>query len=255
VRARLAFQEGTPYSEAYGDVYHSAAGGVAQAEHVFLGGNSLPGRWAGRERFVILETGFGLGLNFLATWRAWKRDPARCARLHYVAIEKHPFALEDLQVLHERLGFEEAAQLHSRWPVLVSGAHRLELDGGKVVLTLFFADVAIARDLRLQADAFYLDGFAPARNPEMWTPQLLRSLSRLAAPGATAATWSVASSVRSALEATGFAVEKRPGFGHKREMLVARNTRGSDQQKNRGRKAVVIGAGLAGAGGRSPGFG
>ena len=247
VRARLAFQEGTPYSEAYGDVYHSAAGGVAQAEHVFLGGNSLPGRWAGRERFVILETGFGLGLNFLATWRAWKRDPARCARLHYVAIEKHPFALEDLQVLHERLGFEEAAQLHSRWPVLVSGAHRLELDGGKVVLTLFFADVAIARDLRLQADAFYLDGFAPAKNPEMWTPQLLRSLSRLAAPGATAATWSVASPVRSALEATGFAVEKRPGFGHKREMLVARNTRGSDQQKNRGRKAVVIGAGLAGA--------
>ena len=247
VRARLAFQEGTPYSEAYGDVYHSAAGGVAQAEHVFLSGNALPGRWAGRERFVILETGFGFGLNFLATWRAWKRDPARCARLHYVALEKHPFALEDLQVLHERHGFEEAAELHSRWPVLVPGAHRLELDGGKVVLTLFFADVALARDLRLQADAFYLDGFAPAKNPEMWTPQLLRSLSRLAAPGATAATWSVASSVRSALEATGFAVEKRPGFGHKKEMLVARNTRGTDQHQNKERKAVVVGAGLAGA--------
>ena len=247
VRARLAFQEGTPYSEAYGDVYHSAAGGAAQAEHVFLGGNGLPGRWAGRERFVILETGFGFGLNFLATWRAWKRDPARCARLHYVAIEKHPFALEDLQVLHERLGFEEAAELHSRWPVLVPGGQRLELDGGKVVLTLFFADVAIARDLRLQADALYLDGFAPAKNPEMWTPQLLRSLSRLAAPGATAATWSVASSVRSALEATGFAVEKRPGFGPKKEMLVARNTRGVDQQQTRERKAVVVGAGLAGA--------
>ena len=247
VRARLAFQEGTPYSAAYGDVYHSAAGGAAQAAHVFLGGNGLPGRWAGRERFVILETGFGFGLNFLATWRAWKRDPARCARLHYVAIEKHPFALEDLQVLHERLGFEEAAELHSRWPVLVPGAHRLELDGGKVVLTLFFADVAVARELRLQADALYLDGFAPSKNPEMWTPQLLRSLSRLAAPGATAATWSVASSVRSALEATGFAVEKRPGFGHKKEMLVARNTRGVEPQQTKERKAVVVGAGLAGA--------
>ena len=131
VRARLAFQEGTPYSETYGDVYHSAAGGVAQAEYVFLNGNGLPARWAGRERFVILETGFGFGLNFLATWRAWRRDPARCARLHYVAIEKHPFPLQDLRALHERYpGLEEeAAQLHSHWPVLVPGAHRLELDG------------------------------------------------------------------------------------------------------------------------------
>ena len=247
VRARLAFQEGTPYSAAYGDVYHSAAGGIAQAEHVFLRGNGLPGRWAGRERFVILETGFGFGLNFLATWRAWKRDPARCARLHYVAIEKHPFSLEDLQVLHQGLGLDEAAELHSRWPVLVPGAQRLELDGGKVVLTLFFADVALARDLRLRADAFYLDGFAPAKNPEMWTPQLFRSLSRLAAPDATAATWSVAASVRDALQATGFAVEKRPGFGHKKEMLVARNTRGTEQHPRTERKAAVVGAGLAGA--------
>jgi tRNA 5-methylaminomethyl-2-thiouridine biosynthesis bifunctional protein len=247
VRARLAFQEGTPYSEDYGDVYHSAAGGAAQAEHVFLKGNDLPGRWAGRPRFVILETGFGLGLNFLDTWRAWKRDPARCARLHYVAIEKHPFSREDLQVLHERLGFEEAAELHSHWPVLVPGAHRLELDGGKVVLTLFLADVAIARDLRLQADAFYLDGFAPAKNPEMWTPQLLRSLSRLAAPGATAATWSVARSVRTALEATGFAVEKRPGFGHKKEMLVARLVREGATPAPPERRAAVVGAGIAGA--------
>jgi tRNA 5-methylaminomethyl-2-thiouridine biosynthesis bifunctional protein len=85
VPARLAFQEGTPYSEAYGDVYHSVSGGPAQAAHVFLEGNSLPARWAGRERFVILETGFGLGLNFLATWQAWRRDPQRCARLHYEA--------------------------------------------------------------------------------------------------------------------------------------------------------------------------
>jgi tRNA 5-methylaminomethyl-2-thiouridine biosynthesis bifunctional protein len=247
VPATLAFQDGTPYSQAYGDVYHSAAGGIAQAEHVFLNGNALPSRWAGRERFVILETGFGFGLNFLVTWRAWRRDPQRCGRLHYVAIEKHPFSLADLQLLHERLGFEEAAELHSRWPVLVPGAHRLELEGGKVVLTLFFADVAIARDLRLAADAFYLDGFSPAKNPDMWSPQLLRSLSRLAAPGATAATWSVAAPVRSALEATGFAVEKRRGFGHKKEMLVARVVRDVAQAASPTRKATVVGAGLAGA--------
>jgi len=248
VPARLSFQEGTPYSAAFGDVYHSAAGGPEQARHVFLAGNSLPGRWAGRERFVILETGFGFGLNFLATWQAWRRDPARCRRLHYVAIEKHPFSLQDLRTLHERYPeFEiEAAELHSRWPMLVPGGHRLELEG--VVLTLFFSDVKVARDLRLAADAFYLDGFAPARNPDMWSPQILRSLSRLAAPGATAATWSVAAPVRAALEATGFAVEKRAGFGHKREMLVATHTRpGTEISAAKNKKAAVIGAGIAGS--------
>ena len=114
VPATLAFQESTPYSPAYGDVYHSADGGLAQAREVFLAGNGLPERWAGRERFVVLETGFGLGLNFLATWRAWKDDPSRCARLHYVAIEKHPFSLQDLRTLHQRFPelAEEARALH-----------------------------------------------------------------------------------------------------------------------------------------------
>jgi tRNA 5-methylaminomethyl-2-thiouridine biosynthesis bifunctional protein len=247
VPARLAFQESTPFSETYGDVYHSAAGGPAQAEHVFLNGNALPARWAGRERFVILETGFGFGLNFLVTWRAWRRDPNRCARLHYVAIEKHPFSLPDLRTLHARYPeFErEAAELHSVWPMLVPGAHRVEFRG--VVLTLFFADIKVARDLRLAADAFYLDGFAPAKNPDMWSPQLMRSLSRRAAPGATAATWSVAAPVRAALEATGFAVEKRLGFGHKKEMLVGMNTRARELSQPTERKAAVVGAGLAGA--------
>jgi tRNA 5-methylaminomethyl-2-thiouridine biosynthesis bifunctional protein len=247
--ASLAFRDGTPYSTAYGDVYHSAAGGPAQARYVFLAGNSLPGRWAGRARFVILETGFGFGLNFLATWQAWRRDPQRCARLHYVSIENHPFAEADLKLAHDHYPefAREAAELHTRWPVLAPGAHRLELDGGRVVLTLFFADVAIARDLRLAADAFYLDGFAPAKNPDMWSPQLLRALSRLAAAGATAATWSVASTVRHALEATGFAVEKRSGFGEKKEMLTATYIRNAPVSPCVEKRAAVIGAGLAGA--------
>src|ERR1700682_5669604 len=93
VPARLAFQEGIPYSEAFGDVYHSAAGGPAQSRHLFLARNGLPGGrarrggGADRARFVILETGFGLGLNFLATWQAWRADPLRCRRLHFVSIE------------------------------------------------------------------------------------------------------------------------------------------------------------------------
>jgi tRNA 5-methylaminomethyl-2-thiouridine biosynthesis bifunctional protein len=250
IPARLEFAaDGTPWSEEFGDVYHSAAGGPAQARHVFLGGNGLPGRWAGRERCVILETGFGFGLNFLATWQAWRRDPARCGKLHFVSVEKHPFALSDLRILHSRYPeFEtEAAQLHSAWPMLVPGAHRLELDGARVVLTLFFADVKLLRDLRLAADAIYLDGFSPARNPDMWSHALLRSVSRLAAPGATAATWSVAAQVRSGLEATGFAVEKAAGFAGKKEMLLARYIRKADFASTPRRNAVVIGAGLAGA--------
>src|SRR5579859_4667940 len=155
VPARLAFRDGTPWSEAFGDVYHSAEGGLEQAGHVFLGGNGLPERWAGRERFVILETGFGLGLNFLQTWRAWRSDARRPQRLHFVSIEKHPFALEDLRALHERYeGLrEEAAELHAAWPMLVPGVHRLELDRGSVVVTLFFADISRLRELRVAADA------------------------------------------------------------------------------------------------------
>ncbi len=250
VPARLAFQEGTPYSEAFGDVYHSASGGLAQAQHVFLAGNRLPERWAGRERFVILETGFGLGLNFLATWQAWRRDPARCGRLHFVSVEKHPFSLQDLRALHGRYPqlSEEAAQLHSCWPTLIPGGHRAELDGGNVVLTLFFGDIKVVRDLRLAADAIYLDGFAPAKNPDMWSHQTLRAVSRLAAPGATAATWSVAASVRAALEETGFEVRKLPGFGFKKEMLSCFYVKKEIAlEKPKERKATVVGAGLAGA--------
>ena len=246
--ASLAFREGVPYSAAFGDVYHSAAGGLEQARHVFLDGNQLPQRWAGRERFVILETGFGLGLNFLATLQAWRLNPGR--RLHYVAVEKHPFSLQDLRTLHQRFPEldKEAAALHACYPMLVPGGHRAELDAGRVILTLFFSDIRVLRELRLQADAIYLDGFSPQKNPEMWSPQTLRALSRLAAPGATAATWSVAAGVRAALEETGFEVEKGPGFGGKREMLIARSSRKSFSFPARGnRNATVVGAGLAGA--------
>jgi tRNA 5-methylaminomethyl-2-thiouridine biosynthesis bifunctional protein len=247
VPAAIEFSEGTPYSASFRDVYHSVDGGLAQARHVFLAGNGLPQRWAGRERFVIFETGFGLGLNFLATLQAWRRNPGK--KLHYVAVERHPFSLQDLRTLHARYAElnEEAALLHSAWPMLVPGGHRAELQPD-VVLTLFFSDIKVVRDLRLSADAFFLDGFAPDRNPDMWSHQLMRALSRLAAPGATAATWSVAASVRSALEDTGFSVEKRPGFGAKREMLRATFQRPVEKRPEvQQRAATVVGAGIAGA--------
>lgn len=214
---------GTPFSEIYGDIYHSVAGGHEQARHVFLAGNGLPERWQGRECFVILETGFGLGLNFLATWRAWRDDPQRCPELHFVSLEKHPFPADDLAHAHavwpEFESFSD--ELRRQWPPMERGEHRLEFEGGRLVLRLVFGD-AVEELPKLDAavDAFYLDGFSPARNPELWSPELCQSLACHALPGATLATWSVAGIVRQALIAAQFEVKKRPGFAGKRQMLV-----------------------------------
>ena len=242
--------EGTPYSPAFDDIYHSSEGGAAQARHVFLGGNDLPARWRGRERFTILETGFGLGLNFLATWHAWKEDPQRPAKLHYVSIEKHPFAAADLAQLHAHYPEFGALseQLRAAWPLLVPGMHRLELDGGSVVLTVLFDDVERALpELRLAADALFLDGFSPAKNPDMWSSRTMKGLPKLAAAGATFATYTAASSVRDAVAAAGFAVEKRAGFAKKRDMLCGRLAHGGAAPVPAVRRAIVIGAGVAGS--------
>lgn len=257
IPARLAYTEdGTPWSEAYGDVYHSADGGPGQAEHVFLRGNGLPERWRGRERFVILETGFGMGLNFLATWAAWRADAQACRRLHYVAVESHPFAAADLATLHRRWPeFAPLAErLRAQWPVLTPGLHRIELEAGRLVLTLVFGDVQhLLPRLSARADAFYLDGFDPRKNPDMWSPELFRRLARLAAPEATLATWSVSAAVRDGLEAAGFRCARRPGFGRKREMLTGHLPAGGATSASvsvasaRARHALVIGAGLAGS--------
>jgi len=251
--ARLEYATiGTPYSAAYDDVYHSAYGGADQARYVFLGGNELPQRWQGKDRFVILETGFGLGLNFLATWQAWRVDPQRCRRLHFVSIEKHPFTAADLATgLQAWPEFATLAdELQSHWPVLTPGMHRLYLNGGQVILTLVFGDAATRlRTLDAAVDAFFLDGFSPAKNPELWSPYFCKGLTRLAAPGATLATWTVAGEVRAALTAAEFAVEKRPGFAGKRHMLVGRlRSRRPDRHPAPSeRRAIVIGAGIAGS--------
>jgi tRNA 5-methylaminomethyl-2-thiouridine biosynthesis bifunctional protein len=254
VPAALALDAaGTPYSPAYGDVYHSAESGPGQARHVFVAGSGLPHRWAGARAFTIVETGFGLGLNFLATWEQWRADPARCERLHYVAIEKHPFDHAALTALHQRYGeFAPLARLlQDAWPPLVAGMHRLDFEGERLTLTLAFGDVAeSAPRLRLCADAIYLDGFAPRLNQEMWSPHLLQRLARLARRGTTIATYSSAAAVREGLEAAGFAVEKAPGFGRKREMLrgsYAPRAASVPAAVIRDRHAVVIGCGIAGA--------
>jgi tRNA 5-methylaminomethyl-2-thiouridine biosynthesis bifunctional protein len=252
VPATLSLVDGVPFAGAYDDVYHSADGGMEQARHVFMGGNRLPQRWQGRAHFTIVETGFGLGLSFLATWDAWRKDPGRCERLHFVSIEKHPFRVEDLATLHAMWPelAELSAQLRAAWPPLVPGFHRLLLDGGKVMLTLVFGDIAACLpQIEAAADAFYLDGFSPSKNPDMWSPDILVRLNRLAAPGATVATYTVSSAVRKALAQAGFTCEKLPGFGRKREMLAARfepRWQVLARPMPASREAVVIGAGVAG---------
>ncbi len=258
--ARIDFSGAVPRSLDFDDVYHSAEGAQGQARHVFLGGNGLPARWSGRPTFCILETGFGLGHNFLATWHAWRTDPQRCASLHYWAVERHPPLQADLARAHACApsGDDPLAQgLRDQWPPLVPGLHALSFDDDRVRLWLAFGD-AHAHLPRCvgRFDAFFLDGFAPGRNPELWDERVLRSLSRLAAPQATAATWSVAGTVRAALLRAGFEVERRPGFGGKKQMLVARYRPHHVPDPPPGRpplhvqgprEAVIVGAGLAGA--------
>ncbi len=252
--ARLTLAgDGTPISEAYDDIYHSADGGPGQARHVFLHGNELPQRWRELERFVILETGFGSGLNFLTTWAAWRDDPARCERLHYLAVEKHPFRAADLGRLHEPWPELQSLsrELCASWPLLTPGFHRLEFAAGRVVLTLLLGEAeTVLRRCEARVDAFYLDGFDPKKNPAMWSSGLFRRLARLASPDATLATWCVAGTVREALLAAGFEVAKRPGFGRKRHMLTGKRAATRVTVRNLPqigeRRAVILGAGLAG---------
>lgn len=251
----LRDQSGAALAPDFGDAYASRAEAAAQARHVFLAGNGLPGRWAGRRQFVVLENGFGLGANFLATLAAWRADPLRCSTLHYVATELHPASAADLIEFADSELRPLAAELARQWPPALPGLHRLVFEEGAVTLTLAWGDARLlAPRLGLGFDALYLDGFAPTRNPQMWEPALLKALTRLARPGATAATWSMATSVREALVAGGFAVESRPGSGRDPEMTAAiysprwRSRRFAPPQAYAGeRRVAVIGAGLAGA--------
>ncbi len=255
--ARIDFSDAqVPSAPDFGDIYHPRAGALAQARHVFLAGNGLPGRWAGQARFVVLEAGFGLGHNFLATWAAWQQDAQRCQRLWYLAIDKHPPLPHDLARAHANSALPGlAAALQRQWPPLTPDMHLLDFDGGRVRLLLAWGDIAqVLPELVASVDAFYLDGFAPDRNPAMWDHWRLRQLPRLAAPGATLATWSVAGDMRQGLAAAGFEVHKAPGFGSKRQMTVATFKPRFSQQVPPGRQAsapvrsvAVVGAGLAGA--------
>ncbi len=253
--------DGTPYAPVYDDVYHSRAGAIAQARHVFLGGNDLPARWneaAFHDHFVIVETGFGLGLNFLTTWAAWRTQPevTRCQRLHFISVEKHPLHTEDLARLlapyRNELPADSIDALIAQWPLLAGGMHRLSFDQGRVVLTLVLGDAETALgQIAARADAIYLDGFSPAKNPDIWSDKVCQALARLSGAETTLSTWSVSGPVRRRLNDCGFDVQLAPGFAQKREMLRGRfrERRPHPNAASYGTPAshaLIIGAGLAG---------
>ncbi len=248
--------DGTPYSPRFGDRYRSERGGLAQSREVFLHGCGLPAAWAGRAQWCILETGFGLGLNFLVTWQAWKADPARPRLLHFVSTEAFPASAADIlraAAAHPEL-MPLATQLQAQCWGLQPGLHRLVFEEGRVLLSLCIGDTqAVLREQRFAADAVYLDGFSPAKNPGMWDLSTFKAVARCCRRGTRIASWTIARTVLDGLAQCGFAVRKTPGLPPKRD-----NLQGEFDPRWEPRKAmsftpvapsscVVIGGGLAGA--------
>jgi tRNA 5-methylaminomethyl-2-thiouridine biosynthesis bifunctional protein len=246
----LDFASGAPHSRDHGDVYFSGDG-LSEKRVVFLEGCGLPEAWRGHERFTIGELGFGTGLNLLAAWDLWRRHrPSSGARLDYLSFEGALMSAGDAARVHAlwpELG-ELSGELLARWPDRARGVQRIALGDG-LTLTLFVDDIAAALpQAQASIDAWFLDGFAPSKNPDMWSAEAMAQVARLSAPGARAATYTVAGDVRRNLEAAGFVVEKKPGHGRKRERLEARLS----SSPERGRSSAQDGSHESGTGGGPP---
>lgn len=246
--------DGTPFSPRFQEPYRTADGGLSQARDVFLAGCGLPAAWRGAARWCVLETGFGLGLNFLCTWQAWRNDPQRPPQLHYLATEAWPVDAGDIRrnasVDPELKPLRD--ELARGWWGLEAGTHRIVLDGGRVLLTLMVGDsTASLRGLGRFADSVYLDGFSPERNPDIWNPDALRAVARCCRRDARLASGTPADTVRDGLTSAGFRVEEAPTAPAERHHLQARlvhlPSRHVDTPPLVPTRCVVVGAGLSGA--------
>lgn len=260
----LTWNEGAPHATAFDDIYFTRGDGRAETEHVFLGANHLPERfadWKATRPFVIGETGFGTGLNMLCAWACFEQHAPPSARLHLLSTEKFPLTLGALeQALASWPSLATYAQtLCAQWPAAVSGIHRLHLTD-RVTLDLHFGDTTERLEqLDGQVDAWFLDGFAPSKNPDMWQPELFNAMAARSRPGATFATFTCAGIVKRGLKAAGFSWKKVPGYGRKREMLAGSiETPPADHRRQATpwftqppvasvKHVVVVGAGLAGS--------
>ncbi len=228
----LNWRDGQPYSELFDDIYYSsseseAVSGESEFQHVFFKHNSLPERWQGRSNFVIAELGFGSGLNCILTIREWLKHCAECNEqktLHYVAIEKHPLSAETIAELISRYAELKPLcdELLKNYPPAIETTHRRSLFDNRVIIHFKFMDACNALDdQKLNVDAWFLDGFSPAKNPAMWSQELFLSIAQNSSDGATCSTYTSAGLVKRNLQKACFVVNKVSGYGKKRDMLVA----------------------------------
>ncbi|MCW8108316.1 bifunctional tRNA (5-methylaminomethyl-2-thiouridine)(34)-methyltransferase MnmD/FAD-dependent 5-carboxymethylaminomethyl-2-thiouridine(34) oxidoreductase MnmC [Alteromonas ponticola] len=258
-------QIGTPVADNFDDVYFSNDSGMEETQYVFLAGNNLHERWQNwrQPTFVIAETGFGTGLNLLVVMTAFrefrKANPDHpLTRLYFITTEKFPLSQQDMaHALSRFTALTEAANtLQAQYPFGLNGCHRLLFDNFATTVDLWLSDVHDAMsDWQVPehglVDAWFLDGFAPSKNPQMWTDELFINMARCSRQHATCATFTAAGLVKRGLQAAGFTVSKRKGFGRKREMITAvftsPKTNGNSPTKTRPTSVTIIGGGIAAA--------
>ena len=243
-------------SQRFDDIYFSRQDGLAETKHVFLDNNHLPENWQGRDRYTIAETGFGTGLNFLSAWTLFDETAGAGAVLDYISFELYPLAREQIADALAHWGAFFGGRLErmvAAYPLRIPGWHRVEfMDSGRVRvrLTLIFDDVNLALP-RLTVpggiDCWFLDGFAPAKNPQMWSPVVFANMARLSRRGTTLASFTAAGIVKNGLRDHGFEIRKTRGFGHKRDMIVGKFAGAEERKPHQSPKRVaIIGGGLAG---------
>ena len=231
--ANIQWSDGVPFSEDFEDYYFSKLSGVSETRYVFLENSQLPQRWHAlkQNHFSICETGFGTALNFLCTWQLWLQNSQPHQQLHFMSVEKHPIKISDLtKILATWPEFSALSEhLLAQYPPIVPGWHTLHFQPdpqrGTISLHLFFGDIeSWLPQIQGPVDAWFLDGFAPAKNPHMWQDSLFLNMARLTRAHGTVATFSAASQIKNSLRAAGFSVQKTPGFAKKREMGYAVQT-------------------------------
>lgn len=242
----------TPYSEQFHDIYFAVEDGLTESEYTFLEQNNLPQGWSGKSRFVIAETGFGTGLNFLCAWDLFEKTTTSGQHLHYYSVEKFPLSsAEILKYLgHWSSKFGgRLEKLIAEYPLRIGGWHTLNLTP-QVTLTLMFDDVNRAiPQLNTPVDCWFLDGHAPAKNPDMWSENVFQNIGRLSRNGTRFATFTAAGIVKNGLAQVGFTIRKAKGFGTKKDMTTGIFEKETRQvfYKQKPQRIAVIGGGIAGA--------
>lgn len=237
------------FSDQYDDIYFSQDDGMAETRHVFLDGCGLSDQWPHAKHTTIAETGFGTGLNILMAWALFETNALPDQTLDLISFEKHPLHHDDirsaLQRWSDHLG-DLTAQLCDKLPLRIEGVHPVWLNE-RVRLTLVYGDINdTIPQIKAQVDYWFLDGFTPAKNPDMWSETVFSQMARLSHDQTKLATFTAAGIVKQGLIKAGFEIEKRPGFGRKRDMLIGRFTTGTKGSPTKPEKIIIIGGGLAG---------